>query len=75
MDVSADMIGMVKINTKEFCKESIDNLKKYWMVGYYLVLRSNHMVPEGRTLISIGYKYNATKVLYFIVTADVGSTK
>ena len=33
------------------------------------------MVPGGRTLIAIGYKYNARKVLYFIVTDNSGSTK
>ena len=32
------------------------------------MLRSKPMVPGGRYLISIGYKYNAQKVLYFIVT-------
>ena len=33
------------------------------------------MVPGGRPLIAIGYKYNARKVLYFIVTDNTGSTK
>ena len=33
------------------------------------------MVPRDRPLISIGYKYNLWKVLYFIVTDNVGSTK
>ena len=33
------------------------------------------MVPGGRTLIAIGYKYNARKVLSFIVTDNAGSTK
>ena len=32
------------------------------------------MVPEDRPLISIGYKYNAQKVLSFIVTDNAGST-
>ena len=32
------------------------------------------MVPGGRPLIAIGYKYNAQKVLYFIVTDNAGST-
>ena len=31
------------------------------------------MVPGGWPLISIGYKYNEQKVLYFIDTADSGS--
>ena len=33
------------------------------------------MVPGDRPLIAIGYKYNARKVLYFIVTENAGSTK
>ena len=33
------------------------------------------MVPGGRPLIDIGYKYNARKVLSFIVTDNAGSTK
>ena len=45
MDVGADMIVMVKINTKIFCKETIDNLTKDWTGESYLVLRINPMVP------------------------------
>ena len=33
------------------------------------------MVPGGRPLIAIGYKYDARNVLSFIVTYDAGSTK
>ena len=33
------------------------------------------MVTGGRTLIAIGYKYNARKVLSFIVIDNVGITK
>ena len=33
------------------------------------------MVPGDRPLINIGYKYNARKVLYFIVTENAGITK
>ena len=33
------------------------------------------MVPGDRPLIAIGYKYNARKVLSFIVTDNSGSTK
>ena len=33
------------------------------------------MVPGGRPLIDIGYKYNVRKVLSFIVTDNEGSTK
>ena len=33
------------------------------------------MVPGDRPLIAIGYKYNAQKVLSFIVTDNAGSTE
>ena len=33
------------------------------------------MVPGDRPLIAVGYKYNARKVIYFIVTYNAGSTK
>ena len=33
------------------------------------------MVPRGRLLIDIGYKYNTQKVLSFIVTDDAWITK
>ena len=65
---------MVKTNTKGFRKETIEKLTKNWPGGSYLVLRSKPMVPGGRSLISIGYKYNARKVLSFIVTDNTGST-
>ena len=63
MEVGANLIGTVKTNTKVFCKETIEKLKKYWPGGSYLVLRSKPMVPGVRTLIDIGYKYNTRKVL------------
>ena len=56
MELSAEFIGMVKTNTKGFCKETIDKLTKDWPGGSYLVLRSKPMVPGGRSLIAIGYK-------------------
>ena len=65
---------MVKTNTKGFCKETIENLTKDWPGGSYLVLRSKPMVPGGRPLIDMGYKYNTRKVLTFIVTDNAGST-
>ena len=66
MGVVADIIGVVKTNTKGLCKETIDNPKNYWQVGSYLVLRSKPMVPRGRKIIDIGDKYNVGEVIYFI---------
>ena len=39
------------------------------------MLRSKPMVPRYRPLIAIGYKYNARKVLSFIVTDNTMSKK
>ena len=75
MELGAELIGTVKTNTKGFCKETIEKLKKDWPGGSYLVLGSKTMVPGGRPLIAIGYKYNWRKVLSFIVKYIAGSTK
>ena len=75
MEVSAELIGMVKTNTRGFCKETIQKLTKDWPGGSYLLLRSKHMVPGDRPLIYIGYKYNAQKVLSFVFTDNAWSTK
>ena len=66
---------MAKKNTKGFCKETIEKLTTNWPGSSYLVLRSKTMLPGGRPLIDVGYKYNARKVLSFIVTDNAGSTK
>ena len=73
MEVGTDLVGMVKTNTKGNCKETVEKLSKYWSGGYYLVLKSRHMVPGGRPLISFGYRHNTQKVLFFIVTQNTGS--
>ena len=66
---------MVKTNTKGFCKDTIEQLTKGWPGGSFLALRSKTMVPGGRLLIYIGYKYNVREVLSFIVTDNVGITQ
>ena len=75
MELGAELIGTVKTNTKGFCKDTIEKLTKNWPGGSYLVLRSKPMLPGGRPLIAIGYKYNAQKVISFIVTNNAGSTR
>ena len=75
MELGAELIGMVKANTKGFCKEKIEKLTKNWPGGSYVVLRSKPMVPGVWPLIAICYRYNARNVLSFIVTDNTGSTK
>ena len=59
---------MVETNTKGFCKDNIKNSTKDWSGDSYLVLKRKSVVPGYRPLISIGYKYNMCKVIYFITT-------
>ena len=75
MKVCYELIGMVKTNTKLFCKETTGKIIKDWPGGSYLVLSRKPMVPRGRLLITIGYKYTTRKVLSFIVTDNVRSTQ
>ena len=46
MDVGADMIGMVKTNTKGFCKNTIEKLTKDFPVGSYLVFKKKYVVTR-----------------------------
>ena len=55
MDVVADIICIVKTNTKVFCKETIEKLTNNVLGVYYPMFRSKPMVTGGRPLISIGY--------------------
>ena len=61
MEIGSEFIGMVKTNTKVFCKETIEKLTKDWPGASYPVLRSKPIVPGDRPLIAIGYMYNTRK--------------
>ena len=73
MEIGVELIGMVKTNTKGFYKDTIEKFTRDWPGVSYLVLRRKTMVPGDRPLISIGYKYNARKIISFIVTDNSGS--
>ena len=75
MDVGADIIDMVKTNTKILCKDTIYNLIPDWPGGYYLMLNGNYMVPGQNHLIYIGYKYKYFEVVSFITIEDTCITK
>ena len=75
MEVGAYLVGMLNTNTKWLYKDTIENITKDWPGVSYLVLRSKPTVPRGRPLIDISYKYNAHKVVYFIVTYNAGITQ
>ena len=58
MDVGSDMIGMFKTNAKVFCNNYTNNMTKYWIGGFYLMLKRKTRVPGDRPLIAVGYSYN-----------------
>ena len=51
MEVGDKLIGMVKKNSKGFCKETIVKIANDWLGGSYLVFRSNPMVPGAGHLL------------------------
>ena len=48
---------------------------KYWPGGSYLVMKITPIVPGGRPLLAIGYKYNSRNVLGFIANEGDGSNE
>ena len=75
MEVCADLICMVKTNTKLLFFDITENLTKYWTVVSYLLLSIKPMIPRARLLIAVHSKDNARKVLSFIVTDNIGITQ
>ena len=75
MDVGADMVGMVKTNTKWFYTDTLEYLTKDFPRGSYFVLNIKSMVPRGRALITISWKYNVQKVISFVAKEYEGRTK
>ena len=51
IEVVANLVVMVKTNTKVLCKDIIKKLKKYWTGGSYLVSRSKPMVTRAGHLL------------------------
>ena len=68
MEVVSKFIGMVKTNTKGFCKETIEKITKDWPGGSHIMLSSEPMGPGGSPLVAIRYNYNVRKVISVIVT-------
>ena len=68
------LIGVVKTNTKGFCKATTEGLTKDWPGGSYIVLSRNPMVPGESPLLDIGYKYNSQKFRSFVATEWAGRT-
>ena len=67
-DLGAELAGLVKINNKGFCKETIGSLINDCPGGSYLVFKINPTVTRDTPLGSIVYRYNSHKFLYSITT-------
>ena len=68
-----ELIAAIKTNTTFYPKDEFQTKMKGWPSGSYLVLECKP--PEkGVDLVALGYKYNASKVLTFIMTKNAGST-
>ena len=62
----------VKTNTGLFPKKLIVDALEEAPGGVWIVLEGTH--PNGVELMSIGYKYNSKRILFFVATRDAGST-
>ena len=50
-------------------------MTRYWAGGSKLMFKRKYVVPRDRSIIDISYYYNLHKVIYFISTEDIESTK
>lgn len=68
-----EIIGAVKTNSGSYPKKEIEKIMRDWPSGAYIVLECK--TPDTKVdLVAIGYKYNAKKVLCFVMTKNAGST-
>ena len=68
-----ELIAAVKTNSGWFPKKDIASKMKDWPSGSHIVYEC--VAPETNVeLVAIGYKYNAKKILYFVMTKNAGST-
>ena len=68
-----ELIAAVKTNSGWFPKKDITSKMRDWPSGSHIVYEC--VAPETNVeLVAIGYKYNAKKVLCFVMTKNAGST-
>ena len=63
----------VKNNKALYPKEYIEKALENAPGGVHIVLKGN--APNGVELIAIGYRYSTKTTLFFVATADAGSTR
>ena len=64
---------MAKTNKKGFCKDTIYKLTNNCTGCYYLVFSSKLVVPGGRPLISIVYKYKSCNLSILLLQRTHGA--
>ena len=64
-----DFIGVIKQSHKLYPKEFLQEKLGPMPAGSRLIMTSNVL---GQDLVSIGYKYNRKKVLFFVATPGAG---
>ena len=67
--------GKMKMIHKGFFLATLEKLMKDCPGGSYLVMKSTSIVHGGIPIMSIGYRYNYSKVIGFIATEGGGSTQ
>ena len=75
MAAGVNYCGPAKTSHKGFCLATLEKLMKYLLGGSYLFMNSTLIVPSGRPILTIRYKYNYRKVLGIIATGGAGSTE
>ena len=75
MAAGVNYCGPAKTSHKGFCLATLEKLMKYLLGGSYLFMNSTLIVPSGRQILTIRYKYNYRKVQLFISTEGTGSTE
>ena len=60
---------------KVSCLAMLENLRKDFPGGSYLVMKSTPRFTGERPLLTIGHKYNSRKVLGFFATEGYGNTE
>ena len=70
-----DYYRTIKTSRKVFLLAVLEKFTKECPGGSHIFMKSDPIVPGGRPLMSIGYKYNYRNVLGFIDTGGYGSTE
>jgi hypothetical protein len=68
-ELDMNYLGIVKTAHKNYPKAYLEDKMKRWPAGSVLVLKSK---IDDVDLLAVGYKYNSTKVICFVMKKDCG---